>query len=303
MFTDHTGRLRPLWSFLLSLAFSAVAMYACGYLAGAIAGDHIIRLELIFRALFALSLLGLYTWLLTVADQVEDHRLFKLGFPLAGGWRRQLASGCLLGLGMTLLAIMPIAIWTNVTVNILRLSQRTLARTAAVVLVLIFGALAEELMFRGYPFQRLTEAIGPAAAIAVFSVLFGAVHLMNPGATLIGLINTVLIGLVLALAYLRTGALWLPWGLHFGWNASLGLLFGLPVSGLRIFNAVDRTSATGAPWLTGGSYGPEASLPAMFAVVVGLVVVWRWPVKRLNQDLTPERQLPEPLDQSTGIQP
>ena len=88
---------------------------------------------------------------------------------------------------------------------------------------LISGALAEELMFRGYPFQRLVEAIGAAGAIVVFSVLFGVVHLSNPGASVWGLVNTVAIGVLLSIVYLRTRSLWLPWGLHFAWNTTLGL--------------------------------------------------------------------------------
>jgi hypothetical protein len=116
-------------------------------------------------------------------------------------------------------------------------------------------------------------------------------------------LNTVLIGVVLAIAYLRTRALWLPWGLHFGWNASLGLLFGLPVSGLRMFNVVDRTSVSGSRWLTGGSYGPEASVPGTVAVIVGLVVVSLWPLARMDEAVTSSRQLSEPLDGTGGIQP
>ena len=86
--------------------------------------------------------------------------------------------------------------------------------------------------------SALVEAIGAGGAILVFSVLFGLVHLLNPGANHWGLLNTVLIGVVLSVAYLRTRALWLPWGIHFAWNATLGLLFGLPVSGIRLFNVV-----------------------------------------------------------------
>ena len=77
------------------------------------------------------------------------------------------------------------------------------------------------------------------------------------------------------MAYLRTRALWLPWGFHFAWNATLGLVFGLPVSGLRLFNVVVHTTATGRAWLTGGAYGMEASLPGALVVLVALVIVWR----------------------------
>jgi membrane protease YdiL (CAAX protease family) len=157
-------------------------------------------------------------------------------------------------------------------------------------------------MFRGYPFQRLEEATGAAGAIVVFSVLFALVHLSNPGASRLGLLNTVLIGMVLAIAYLRTRALWLCWGIHFGWNAALGVLFGLPVSGLRLFNVAVRSTTTGPRWLTGGSYGPEASAPGVFAVVIGLLIVWRWPVAQLGKVLTSPRPEGEHLNSAAGIQ-
>jgi hypothetical protein len=97
----------------------------------------------------------------------------------------------------------------------------------------------------------------------------------------LGLINTVLIGVLLSIAYLRTRALWLPWGIHLGWNTTLGLLFGLPVSGIRLFNVVIRTSVTGPRWLTGGDYGLEASLPCVLTLVVGIVAVWKMPLRIL----------------------
>jgi len=151
-------------------------------------------------------------------------------------------------------------------------------------------------MFRGYPFQRLVEAIGSGGAILIFSMLFGFVHWMNPGANPWGLLNTVLIGVVLSVAYLRTRALWLPWGLHFAWNTTLGLVFGLPVSGIRMFNVFVHTTAVGPEWLTGGTYGLEASLPGASVVLIGLIVVWRFPLRRLTDPAAffPSRHDPAP---------
>ena len=282
MFTSPTGRLRPIWSFLLSFGLSLAAFTLCTFLVAAITGDHILRFEAIFRPLLVVVLFAIYSWLLTIADQVESNKVAVLGFPRAPGWKRQLGGGCLLGTILTSLAVIPIVIWGDLNISI-HLNSGALLRAAIGLVVLIFGALAEEMMFRGYPFQRLEEAIGPVGAIAVFSVLFGLVHLTNPNASVWGLINTVLIGVVLAVAYLRTRALWLPWGLHFGWNAMLGLVYGLPVSGLRLFNVVVHSTAKGPQWLTGGSYGIEAGAPAaMAAVVVGLTILWRWPLERLG---------------------
>jgi hypothetical protein len=139
--------------------------------------------------------------------------------------------------------------------------------------VLAAGACAEEVAFRGYPFQRLIEAIGPVAAAIVLSLLFGAVHFLNPHASVLGFLNTALIGLLLAFAYLRTRTLWMSIAIHFFWNLTLGLVFGLPVSGLTLFSVVTRARAVGPLWLTGGSYGIEASAETTIVVVLALMVV------------------------------
>jgi membrane protease YdiL (CAAX protease family) len=301
MFTSPSGRLQPAWSFLLSFTFSIAAFVACSFVAALFAGEHVLRFEAIFRPLLVAALFGIYFWLLTVADQVEEQRVAALGFPVVRGWKRQLGAACILGLILASLAVVPVIIWADVSFEF-HVNSRALGRAAVVLVVLVFGAIAEELMFRGYPFQRLEQAIGTLGAIAVFSVLFALVHLSNPGASPLGLLNTVLIGLLLAIAYLRTRALWLCWGIHFGWNATLGLLFGLPVSGLRIFNVVGRGSTTGPHWLTGGSYGVEASVPGVFAVVIGLLVIWKWPGARLGKPLTFPPSEPEHHDSVAGIQ-
>ncbi len=284
MFTTSSGRLQPVWAFIFSALLCALAFYLCASLAFAVAGQRLLLSELIFRPLLAVVLLALFSWLLTTADHIEEHRLAAMGLPHTPGALRQFLSGTLLGFALVVVALIPIAIWGKVSVTV-HGNSRTIPRILAVVIILIAGALAEELMFRGYPFQRLEEGIGAAGAIAVFSLLFGAVHLMNPGASVLGLVNTIVIGVVLAVAYLRTRALWLPWGIHFAWNATLGLLIGLPVSGLRVFNVAIRTTARGAPWLTGGSYGIEASLPGTLLVLFGLAIVWKWPLSPLAQNV------------------
>jgi membrane protease YdiL (CAAX protease family) len=280
MFTDNEGRIRPAWAFVLSAFLSGLAFFVSSYLAALIAGDHILRFEAVFRSCLAGLLLAGFSWLLAVSNHVEEHRFAAQGLPLSPGWLRQLATGCGLGFVLVVIAVVAVALFGGLTFRPTITSHNVL-RVPIVLLVLIAGSLAEELMFRGYPFQRLVEAIGAGGAILVFSVLFGLVHWMNPGATLWGLLNTVFIGIVLSVAYLRTRALWLPWGLHFAWNATLGLVFGLPVSGIRLFNLFVHTTAIGPQWLTGGTYGLEAGLPGVVVVLIGLIVVWRIPLGRL----------------------
>lgn len=301
MFTTTTGRLYPVWAFVISALLSFAAFFIVGVVAQTIAGQRSLVLEVIFRSLLALLLIAIYVWLLTIADNVSDHRIAILGLPLTKGWSGQFVTGGIVGLSLAVLAILPIAVWGDPSFTF-HIGFRFLPRDAAALFILLVSALAEELIFRGYPFQHLEEGIGAPGAIAVFSVLFAAVHLSNPGASVWGLINTVLIGILLAKAYLRTRALWLPWGIHFGWNATLGFLCGLPVSGLRIVNVVVRTSVAGPRWMTGGSYGIEASATGTVAVLVGLVIVWKLPVGRLTRPALPPFKEPAHENSLSGIQ-
>ena len=87
------------------------------------------------------------------------------------------------------------------------------------------------------------------------------------------MVNTCAIGALLCTAYLRTGALWMSWGIHFSWNTALGLVFGLPVSGLTDFAVILKTRATGPRWVTGGAYGIEGSVVGTIVILLGFIPV------------------------------
>jgi membrane protease YdiL (CAAX protease family) len=301
MFTDGKGKLRPIWAFLFSLFLGALAFVVAGNIATEAAGDHPFRRELIFRALWALLLLGIFIWLLTVGDHIEEHRVAAQGLPRVKGWLKQFLLGSVLGFVFTSLAVAPIYFWGHFRFKIL-MSWHLVPNLVALILTLLVGALAEELMFRGFPFQHLEQAIGALRAIVVFSVVYGVLHLLNPEATAWGIANTFLIGILLTVAYLRTRALWLPWGIHFGWNATLGLLFGLPVSGLRVFNLWIYTQAYGPKWLTGDKYGVEAAATGTVAILVGLLIVWKLLVAKLPQPIAQSSQ-EAPLHTLSSIKP
>jgi membrane protease YdiL (CAAX protease family) len=284
MFTDGKGKLQPIWAFLFSLVLGALAFLVAGNIAKEAAGDHPFRQELIFRALWALLLLGIFIWLLTMSDHLEDHRIAAQGLPRVRGWLKQFVLGSVLGIVLTVLAVAPIYFLGHFRFKVL-MTWNFVPNLVAVILTILVGALAEELMFRGYPFQHLMQATGTAGAVIIVSVFYGLLHLINPGATAWGIANTVLIGILFTAAYLRTRALWLPWGIHFGWNLALGLLFGLPVSGFRVFNLWLYTQAYGPKWLTGDSYGVEAAATGTGAILIGLLVVWKLPVAKLPQPI------------------
>lgn len=143
----------------------------------------------------------------------------------------------------------------------------------------------EELLSRGYQLQNLEEGTNTFWAVTITSVAFGAAHLLNPNASLVSMIGISLAGFYLALGYLRTRQLWLPIGMHFGWNFFLGPVFGFPVSGLDFFHLI-RVEVTGPELATGGAFGPEAGLVVIPGLALGALLVLLYTRGRLvkNED-------------------
>ena len=109
--------------------------------------------------------------------------------------------------------------------------------------------------------KRPEGAIWPAAlSILAISVLFGLVHAGNPNATLLGIINVTLAGVMLGVPFLATGRLAMPIGIHFAWNFVQGGVVGVPVSGLAATNSLLITHSIHEDILAGGAFGFEGGL-------------------------------------------
>lgn len=141
-------------------------------------------------------------------------------------------------------------------------------------------ALLEELLFRGFVFQRLVDGIGRGPGLLAMAVLFALAHWGNPGmqgSTLAwASVDTVLGALLLGLAYLRTGSLALPIGIHFGWNFAQGALLGFDVSGVDQAGWLLPELLGKPQWLTGGTFGPEASMFSVLVDAAAVWLMWRW---------------------------
>lgn len=130
----------------------------------------------------------------------------------------------------------------------------------------------EELLFRGALYRIVEEWLGSWISVVVSSVVFGAVHLMNPDATLTGAIFiSIEAGLLLAAAYMLTRRLWLGIGFHIAWNYTQSAVFGGVVSGSIAQPGLFKTVFTGPDLMTGGGFGLEASLiPCLIATTTGV---------------------------------
>jgi membrane protease YdiL (CAAX protease family) len=212
----------------------------------------------------------------------ERGRLSDLGLAWTTGSLREFGMGtgiAFLGAALILGGSLAVGIAQMETVPGV---EHPVSRFVFASVVLLFGAAGEEILFRGYAFQLLIRRLGPFATILPVSILFGLGHADNPNAGALAIVNTVMWGVLLGYSYLRTKALWLPIGLHFGWNLALPL-FGASVSGLTIMvTGYGLHWRAGDLW-SGGGYGPEGGLLTTVIVVVLFFAIHRLFPQRLSE--------------------
>jgi len=267
--------LPPFVRFAIAAVWCALVFWGSGFVY-AIFPERNLLPGLLFRLVACALTAAGFAFFLRVLDCNYTPLSVALGLPFDLTAGRQWIVGFALG-GLFIGAdVLCIACFGSLRLH-LHLSLPMLLRAAAVAVLLLSGALMEELTFRGYPFQKLTESFGAFWAVIALSAIFGGVHLHNPDAQgwlSWGFFNTLAVGLLFALARIRTGSLWFSFGLHFGWNLFQGAVFGLPVSGLREFSTLVTASVHGSAALTGGGYGPEASATCTMVLVAALPLLW-----------------------------
>ena len=122
------------------------------------------------------------------------------------------------------------------------------------------AGIVEEILSRGIIFRIAEEGIGTWWSILLSAFIFGFMHLGNANATVFSSVSIALTaGVILAMLYVITRQLWIPIGMHIGWNFTLGGIYGAPVSGGEP-GGILAAQFSGPEWLTGGAFGPEASV-------------------------------------------
>jgi len=153
-----------------------------------------------------------------------------------------------------------------------------LSGLTAALAIAIASSVGEEIVIRGALFRLLEKALGSAIALLLSGLIFGLMHARNTGATWVSTLAIVLeSGILLGLVYALTRNLWVPIGLHFGWNFTEGGVFGASVSG-GANTGLLIAPLQGSPLITGGTFGPEASVATMAVTLVAsamLVVMVR----------------------------
>jgi len=215
----------------------------------------------VLRNLFqAALLLGVYTLLVR---WMEQRSVTELN-PRAG--LAQAPVGLLIGFGM--MASVYLILWSMGMAAFAPGDGLKDLASGAVFAVL--AGVFEELLLRGVLFRNLEQAFGTTVALIASAAIFGLLHSFNPGATAFSDAAIALeAGLLLALTFALTRNLWLAIGLHAGWNFTEGSVFGAQVSGTAAEPSLIHSTLTGPTLLTGGGFGPEASI---VAVCVGVLI-------------------------------
>ena len=275
---DDDKRLRAGWRLLVHLVIGLILLFLLGALATfALAltdntdlGTDVSLIQILFALVVTLSVF--------LARRFIDRRSFaSLGLDRKHHAFSDLLTGIAIpGLLMGAIFLTEWAIgWLHFEAFAWQVEP---SQDVAVNTLLMFGAFIvvgwnEELLTRGYWLHNLADGLTLSWGVIISSVLFALLHLGNPNVTIVAIIGLVLAGLFLAYGYVRTRQLWLPIGLHIGWNFFENTIFGFPVSGLDEPGLL-RHSVDGPELITGGAFGPEAGLIVVPTIALGTVLIY-----------------------------
>ncbi len=261
-----------IFSFGLSVMVAGIAFVNSDLVGGSGVPEELL---LALTVIVALPAVTLSVW---IARRGLDQRSFSsLGLALKATAARDLLVGFLIP--APLFALIFIIQWGLgwLTIEGWGWAAGSFALTMLGVLLGLVGFFAvgfyEELLFRGYYLQNIRDGTGLAIALFLSSAVFALAHLGNFSSSFASSIGIFAAGYFLAYGWIRTGALWLPIGLHIGWNFFQGPVFGFAVSGTPTPSIVVH-SVEGPELLTGGGFGPEAGLIVLPLMALGSLFIW-----------------------------
>ncbi|HYO69142.1 MAG TPA: type II CAAX endopeptidase family protein [Archangium sp.] len=279
---NHRILRHPFTCLILALAlisFFSFIFQLLELFVGSFMRNSVLPRELALRSMYWTTLLNaleVTLALVWVGHTLEHRTPAELGLPLRGalrdgGW------GALVGFALisTVVGLLALFGWYRLGAG----PVETVGEEAREALLyaggFVFVSCFEEVLFRGIGFRLLEEWLGSAAALLISSVLFGLIHLNNPDSTWFAVLAIALeAGVLLGAAYMLTRSLWFVIGIHWAWNWTLGSLFGVNVSGMRVDGVLDG-ALVGPVFWTGGAFGAEAGgVALLLCTAVGVGLTW-----------------------------
>jgi CAAX protease family protein len=265
------GRLRAYLQFLAALLYLFLARSMAAHAAEGLVSDAwsplVEQAMLVFLLLVGYA--GMGFWLDRQVDPISEQ-----GFPCREGWSREAGMGMATGWAIALVCVLPMTVFGGIAISF-STHPSAWGWMAADGAYFALTALAEEIAFRGYAFQRFIQAVGATGATLGFALIYAILQALLPGASHASFSVSLAFGLLLSIAYLRTQALWVSWGLNFSWKASRALVFGLAVSGVSTHSPVVQGVPMGRFWLTGDGYGLDGSWLACIILLAAVPVLHR----------------------------
>jgi uncharacterized protein len=265
------GRFRAYLEFVAAILYFFVAKSFARHAAGNLASDAWYPLveQLLLVGLLVLG----YAAFGAFFDR-QSHSIAAQGLPLRTGWTGEVGLGLAGGWAAVIACVLPMVVVGGIAI-VISTQASSWGWLLADIAFFALAALAEEVAFRGYGFQRFEMVVGLYGAAIGFGLFYAIVQALLPGTTNASIAVSIVFSLLLSMSYLRTRALWLSWGLNFAWKASRALIFGLAVSGVTSHSSVVEGNPMGPFWLTGGGYGLDGSWISAIVLLIAFPVVYR----------------------------
>ena len=208
--------------------------------------------------------------------------------------RRKAGLHYLAGAGVGLL-LFSAAVLINMLTGSMTISGISPGFSPALFLLFLIGfgiqGMAEEVLCRGYFMVSVGRRYPVAVAVFLNSIVFSLLHIMNPGVSLLAVVNILLVGIVLSLYFLRTGNIWGIGALHSVWNFVQGNVFGMEVSGMGLSCSLLTSSTDPArSFWNGGAFGPEGGFSVTIVMVIAILLLLFWKKQRKEEPVTQNLQ-------------
>lgn len=229
-----------------------------------------LRTSLLLKAIGAFFVV-LATW---AASRIQRRPIGDYGIPPEQAFGLRFWEGAVWGFLMLSLLLLPLSVAGHFHIE--SVAVRGVAFWGYALgwgLAFLFVSFSEELTFRGYLLFVVARRASFWTAAIWLSIVFGVVHLLNPGETVIGIAQVLGTGLLFCFMIRRTGNLWFALGYHATWDWTQTFFYGTADSGLKGVGYFLNTSTQGPNWLTGGSTGPEGSVFSLVVILVAALLI------------------------------
>lgn len=206
---------------------------------------------------------------------VEKRSFSSIGF-WKEKWMRKYLRGAFIGFIFISIPVIVLVLTGNVKLQMQEITMTAIFGIVGSLVAFLIQGATEEIVVRGWLFPVLSVRSRIWIGIVVTSFLFGFLHLLNPGITILSISNIILVGVFAAFYVLKDSSLWGICAWHSIWNWAQYNVFGFAVSGMSMYSTpLFKPVTNGNEVLHGGSFGIEGSIITTIMLSIASIVLWR----------------------------